>query len=120
MTLIVNTVVTGTIETAAGGPVALTGQSPAKAWVSGTSSAVVSDSLNISGGIDSGTGDYNYAFSNSFSTALYGVSSCGRGNANTNVCSGAQASGSIDLRLYSVNNDTTDQPNSVAIFGDLA
>ena len=36
----------------------------AKAWLQGTTSAVLSDSFNISGGTDNGVGDYTYALSN--------------------------------------------------------
>ena len=39
-------------------------QGLAKAWLQGTTSAGLSDSFNISGGTDVGTGEYTYAISN--------------------------------------------------------
>ena len=38
----------------------------AKVWVRSTDAAVITQSLNVSGGTDSGTGHYVYAFTNSF------------------------------------------------------
>ena len=42
-----------------------------KAWLRGTASAGVGDSLNISSGTDHGTGDYSYATTNAFSSVEY-------------------------------------------------
>jgi hypothetical protein len=63
-----------TISDAAGtGPIALTGQSAAKAWFSSYSEGTVNESLNISSAIDNGSGDGTYNFSNSFSSTQYAV-----------------------------------------------
>jgi len=42
-----------------------------KAWLRGTASAGVGDSLNISSGTDHGTGDYSYATTNAFTSVEY-------------------------------------------------
>lgn len=41
-------------------------QGSAKAWLRSTDAAVLTQSLNVSSGTDSGTGHYVYAFTNSF------------------------------------------------------
>ena len=38
----------------------------AKVWVRSTDAAVITQSLNVSGGTDNGAGNYTYAFTNSF------------------------------------------------------
>ena len=63
-----------TISDAAGtGPIALTGQSAAKAWVNfnGTGAIATRDSQGVSGLVDNGTGDYTVNFSSSFSAVDY-------------------------------------------------
>ena len=57
------------------GPVALTKQSAAKAWVNfnGTGTIAARDSLNVSGLVDNGSGDYSVNFSNSFGNADYSM-----------------------------------------------
>ena len=63
-----------TISDAAGtGPITLTGQSAAKAWVNfnGTGTIAARDSLNVSGLIDYATGVYGVSLTNSFSAANY-------------------------------------------------
>ena len=55
------------------GPVALTKQQAAKAWVefNGTGTVAINDSLNISGIVDDNTGLYNLNFTNSMSNANF-------------------------------------------------
>lgn len=52
-------------------PTTLTGQSAAKVWVKGTSSAGLSDSFNISSGTDQGTGEYSYDLTSAFASVAY-------------------------------------------------
>ena len=70
-----------TISDAAGtGPIALTKQSAAKAWVNfnGTGTVAIRDSQGVSGLVDNGTGDYTINFSSSFSSVNYASSGfCG-------------------------------------------
>jgi hypothetical protein len=59
-----------TISDAAGtGPITLTKQSAAKAWVNFSGQATISirNSLNVSGLVDNGAGDYTVNFTNTFS-----------------------------------------------------
>lgn len=58
-----------TVSDAAGtGPVTLTGQSAAKAWVNfdGTGTIAARDSFNVASLTDNGTGDYTVNFTNAF------------------------------------------------------
>ena len=64
----------GTISDAAGtGPITLTGQSAAKAWVNfnGSGTVAIRDSLNVGSITDSGTGEYFVNFFNNFSNVNY-------------------------------------------------
>jgi hypothetical protein len=66
-----------TISDAAGtGPIDLTGQSAAKAWVNfnGTGTVAIRDSLNVSSLTDVGVGLYTINLANSFSSASIEVS----------------------------------------------
>ena len=63
-----------TISDAAGtGPITLTKQSAAKAWVNfdGGGTPTVRDSFNVSGLVDNAVGDYTVNFSNAFDAAGY-------------------------------------------------
>ena len=65
-----------TISDAAGtGPVTLTGQSAAKAWVNfnGTGTVAVRESFNVGSITDNGTGDYTANFSSSLSISDFGA-----------------------------------------------
>ena len=55
------------ISDAAGtGPVTLTKQSAAKAWLNAESTGTINTSFNISSGTYHGTGDYSYALTSAF------------------------------------------------------
>ena len=56
-------------------PVTLTKQSAAKAWITykGTSTNAIMDSLNMSGVVDNGTGDYTMSFTNSMNNSAYNL-----------------------------------------------
>ena len=77
-----------TISDAAGtGPITLTGQSAAKAWVNfdGTVPSI-RDSMNIASVSDFGTGDHQVNISNAMSDANYSiVASCGPTAGSNNV-----------------------------------
>ena len=60
------------------GPVALTKQSAAKAWVNGTATASINNSFNCSSGTDHGTGDYSITLTNAFSAVTYAMSAVAR------------------------------------------
>ena len=64
------------------GPVALTKQHAAKAWVNfnGESTLSVRDSFNIGSVTDNGTGSYTNNFSSAFAAATYNTTGGGGGN----------------------------------------
>ena len=69
-----------TISDAAGtGPITLTGQSAAKAWVNfdGTGTVAIRNSINVGSITDNGTGNYTVNFNNAFDAANYAVTSTG-------------------------------------------
>ena len=116
-----------TISNAAGtGPVTLTGQSAAKAWVSyntSTSTTLYSPSLNISSLTDNGTGNTTVTMTNAF-TGADGYNTCGTDdfygmcNCGENAWRSASA-----FRVYSYNNSfglVDCNHTSVSMFGDLA
>jgi len=91
-----------------------------KAWVDGTDAAVRSDSFNLSGSTDEGSGDYTYAFSNSMSSVNYSMPMGGLYAALQGTY--AQATGSCRLKSFSRADSLTadDEVHFFAIFGDLA
>ncbi len=99
-------------------------QGLAKAWVEGSNAAALTDSFNISGGTDNGTGDYSYAFSNNMGSANYSISvSChSAGLAATN--NDSQAAASYKVQVFARGNSTlgsaSDQVNYSSVLGDLA
>ena len=123
-----------TLTDAAGtGPVALTKQSAAKAFVNFDGSAVsLSKSENISSLTDNGTGDFSNSFVSAFSDAEYSVSGMparDRGSAvrgyMTTMDSDLTASA---VRTQSLDGRSTANPpagvdyvgNYLSVFGDLA
>ena len=62
-------------DAAGSGPVTLTGQYAAKAWVNfkGTGTVAIRESGNVSSITDTGTGAYTVTFSNSITDANYSV-----------------------------------------------
>jgi len=75
-----STIKADTVQNTSGGPVTLTQQSAAKAWVNfnGTGTIAARDSFNLSSLTDHGGGDYSVNFTNSFGNANYSMSGwCG-------------------------------------------
>lgn len=68
-----STVHCNTVQTSSGGPVTLTKQSAAKAWVNfnGTGTIAARDSLNVTSLTDDGVGQHSYSFVNNFNNANY-------------------------------------------------
>jgi hypothetical protein len=117
-----STVHCNTIQTSSGGPVTLTKQSAAKAWVQGTSAAVLSDSHNIASGTDNGTGDYTYAFTSNMGNANYGITTGVLYASLSTFDSAETATGSFNIRCFTRFDSLTasDNPNASAVHGDLA
>jgi len=107
------------------GPVALTKQSAAKAWLNldGTGTIAISDSLNTTSVTDTGTGDFDPQFTNSMNNAVYsavGSTASGSGAYSTVAIQSLTTS---DYRLL-VSDGSTGQedadPVMTQIHGDLA
>jgi hypothetical protein len=110
-----------TISDAAGtGPITLTKQSAAKAFVDfdGTGTVSVKASLNNSSITDNGTGDYTNNFSNAFGSVNY-----------THVAGGAQGATLVDvitassseISIYNLSNALVDRATVCLVHhGDLA
>lgn len=113
-----------TISNNAGtGPVTLTGQAAAKAWVAATDAAILTDSYNISSGTDEGTGNYEYAFTNGFADADYCSPANGRTSGGTNLVfaiSEAQTSSAFEIDVSNATPNLVDRPQQASCFGDLA
>ena len=121
-------------DNAGTGPVTLTKQSAAKAWLSMVTetSNSVSDSFNIASNTDNGNGDFSISFSNSFTNAHYttsGTSSPGSSttpyflNPNRNGSSGTTVNPTSSTQRFNTTvanaADDTDKVY-VAEHGDLA
>lgn len=78
----------------------------AKAWanLNGTGTIALRDSLNVSGVVDNGTGDYTFNFSNAISDTNFGVTFGARGNGfsdgHLNEYSVSTSRTSSSLRTY--------------------
>jgi len=97
-------------------------QGLAKAWVQGTSAAVLSDSHNIASGTDNGTGDYTYAFTSNMQNANYGITTGVLYASLSTFDSAETATGSFNIRCIARFDSLTasDNPNASTIHGDLA
>jgi len=76
-----STLHTNTVETSSGGPVTLTKQSAAKAWVNFngyTTPVAIRSSFNSSSLVDDGVGKYDVNFTNNMSTDYSVTGSCGQ------------------------------------------
>ena len=94
----------------------------AKAWVEGSNAAALTDSFNISGGTDNGTGDYSYAFSSNMGSANYSISvSCHSGGlAATNDDSQTASVYKAQIFSRTSTGSASDQVNYSSVHGDLA
>jgi len=72
-----------TVQNTSGGPVTLTDQSAAKAWVRFAGSSTIQDSYNIASITDLETGRFQQNFSSSMSNANYAPTSNGGSSGNT-------------------------------------
>ena len=117
-----------TISDAAGtGPIALTGQSAAKAWVNfnGTGTIATRDSFNVSSLGDDGTGLYNYNTTSALDNSNY---KCGSNGASTSINTSIRSAASIPstsskalIGMRTTNNVAFDAENMHGdLHGDLA
>ena len=95
-------------------------QGLAKAWVLGTNAAALTDSFNIASGTDQGTGFYDYAFTNNFSSANYSATGvCAEGAANFMI-SAVRSTSVSTQKILSHAGSAADVKNNSNICGDLA
>jgi hypothetical protein len=102
------------------GPVGLTKQSAAKAWVNANGSATgaaARDSFNVSGMTDNATGDYTTSFSNSMNNANFSAVNSGGDGSNGVRASGAQTYATGSFRTYIRN---TSDANTDALYYNLS
>jgi hypothetical protein len=96
-------------------------QGLAKAWLSGSNAAVVSDSINIASGTDNGTGDYTYAFTSNMSNALWSASGvCDETRTNSLDGNADRLSSDVDVAIINDTGNRANQPHSRTVHGDLA
>ena len=96
-------------------------QGLAKMWHRSSDSASPTDSLNVSGGTDNGTGDFTYAFTNNMGNANFGQAHIINDTNSGSINSSAQATGSTRIEI--VNGDGSaarDRINAGQVHGDLA
>ena len=95
----------------------------AKAWLRSTDAAVLTQSFNVSSGTDNGTGNYTYAFTNSFNYyADYGGigAMAGPDNAFFRKQENGGPAGSLQVRGVNTSAVGFDTECSLNIHGDLA
>ena len=107
------------------GPVVLTKQQAAKAWIKFdmSSSFTTEDSFNVSSLDDDGAGDFGLNFTNSMNNANYAApASAGEDNANVLTNFGTVTTSAMDgqTRQTQANSAIDKANNSVCILGELA
>ena len=119
--------VTTISDTAGTGPVTLTKQHAAKAWVNfdaTTAGTDIRDSLNFSSISDAGTGDQNPNFTSNMANGNYAISALSNGsgfsNAEANM-DGAPLTNLIRIRTIDTSDNRRDTNYVLAtVHGDLA
>ena len=114
-----------TISDAAGtGPIALTGQSAAKAWVNfnGTGTVAISESFNTSSVTDFAVGRYYCNFTNAMNTTTYGGAAAGRSTGNIGFDSyGSNTTTYVSVGAFNSSGTLEDISSiSALVTGDLA
>ena len=97
-------------------------QGTAKAWIQGTTSAGLSDSFNISGGTDNGTGDYTYALSNNMANNQWSQTCNVIAHELLSVKNATLVTSAISVTVFTRADSLTvaDGVNFVTLHGDLA
>ena len=96
-------------------------QGLAKMWHRSSDAASPTDSLNVSGGTDNGTGDFTYAFTNNMGNANFGQAHIINDTNAGSINSSAQATSSTRIEI--INGDGSaarDRINAGQVHGDLA
>tara|TARA_A100001515_G_scaffold89388_1_gene71072 strand:- start:435 stop:809 length:375 start_codon:yes stop_codon:yes gene_type:complete len=108
------------------GPVGLTKQHAAKAWIGWVYSSgdiVISDSFNISGSTDTGTGDAQFSLTNTMESAAGASAVVGSNHSTTgNILADKDSASAFANRLFNSSGGAEDSGGnfSMTIHGDLA
>ena len=114
-----------TISDSAGtGPITLTGQSAAKAYVRADGDAAIqeSQSLNVSSSTDHGTGDYSHSLTNDLDARGVQISTARR-NSNGQITAMNETrdgAGLMAIRHYNTSDSMSNGRHTIVLFGDLA
>ena len=113
------------ISDAAGtGPITLTGQSAAKAYVRANGEAVIqeSQSFNVASSTDHGTGDYSHSLTNDLDTRGVQVSNARRNSQGQITCMNESRDGvgTMAIRHYNNSGTLSNGRHTIVLFGDLA
>lgn len=95
----------------------------AAAWVVGTNAAGITDSVNVSSGVDNAVGDYSYSYTNNMANSTWCFSGSSEVLSRTctlNTSNVAKDSNSFDIRIYTDAGSADDRPHAGTIHGDLA
>ena len=97
-------------------------QGIAKAWCDADNAAQPQDSFNISGGVDNGTGDYQFNLTNSMGSANYAVPNSPGFAQISCFDHGDITSSRYDIRIFARTDSltVTDDPTHSVVHGDLA
>jgi hypothetical protein len=104
-------------------PVTLTKQEAAKAWLSGTVDANLTDSLNFSSGIDVVAGDFDYSLTNAAAAQMddsyLGVTAGGAAYYGR-IGTGDTTTTVVDVKIHNSSAALSDSTHFVIFVGDLA
>lgn len=116
-----STLHTNTVETSSGGAVTLTKQEAAKARFVSDSDMTFYGSFNIASGLDNGTGNYTYAFTNAMANALYCGPNCVQSSGDKFATVHTLTTANFVVNIFNADQGTNQDgsPHQV-IFGDLA
>jgi hypothetical protein len=116
-------------DTAGTGPITLTGQSAAKAWVNFNGDGIIAarDSLNVASLFDTSNGDYEVNFTSSLANSDYcststagSTSGVGRRSNNATVTDAATGSIGVVTVISSTVGYTNPESVNLQVSGDLA
>ena len=91
-----------------------------KAWCSGGNNASPTNSLNISGGTDRGTGAYTYTYSSNLSDADIAGAGASTDNTDQNLTIFSPTTSTYLIDVYNQAGSRVDRSNRTVICGDLA
>ena len=117
----VHTVGNNAVATSEGGSATINvTQGLHKAWCSGGNNASPTNTLNISGGTDRGTGAYTYTYSSNLSDADIAGAGVSTDNTDQNLTIFSPTTSTYLIDVYNQAGSRVDRSNRTVICGDLA